>query len=101
MGFVPVGEAGHDNPTIEEEAPEATVVEEEPEIEEIVRPKEETVAPQLICVTRRRHGEWVVHEEEHSDRATCKLQCTIEDLMKQIKVRTPKSYLADVSRVAS
>jgi hypothetical protein len=73
MGFVLVNGGGTENPTIEALAAEATAVEEEPEIEEIVCPEEENVAPQCIRVARRRSDEWVFHEEGHLDRAIRKL----------------------------
>jgi hypothetical protein len=75
------------NPAIEALAVEATAVEEEAEIEEIVRPKQENVAPQCVRVARKRGDEWVFYEEDHSDRAVRKLQRTVDDLMGQIKVR--------------
>jgi hypothetical protein len=81
MGFILVDRSGTENPTAEALAGEAAAVEEEPEIEEIVRPKEENVAPQCIRVARMRGGKWVFHEEDHSDRAICKLQRTVDDLM--------------------
>jgi hypothetical protein len=87
MGFVLVDRSGTENPAAEAPAGEAVAVEEEPEIEEIVHPKEENMAPQCIRVARMRGCEWVFHEEDHSDRAICKLQSTVDDLMSQIKVR--------------
>jgi hypothetical protein len=45
MGVVVVEKSGTENPTIEGPVAEAIAVEEEAEIEEIVRPKEETTAP--------------------------------------------------------
>jgi hypothetical protein len=46
---------------------------------------------QLFDLTRY---EWVFYEEDHSDRAICKLQWTVEELMGQIKVRAvrPQSF---------
>jgi hypothetical protein len=41
------------------------------EIEEIIRSEEENVAPQCVCVVRKRDDEWVFYEEDHSDRAIC------------------------------
>jgi hypothetical protein len=75
------------NPAIEAPAVEAAAAEEEAEIEEIIRPEEEKVAPQCVHVTRKRGDEWVFYEEDHSDWAIRKLQQTVEDLMGQIKVR--------------
>jgi hypothetical protein len=57
------------------------------EIEEIVRLKKENVAPQCVCVARKRGDEWVFYKEDHSDRAVRKLQRIVDDLMGQIKVR--------------
>jgi hypothetical protein len=87
MGFVLVDKNGTENPAIEALSGEAIVVEEEPEIEEIIHPEEKNVAPQYVRVARKRGGEWVFHEEDHSDQAIRKLQRTIDDLMGQIKVR--------------
>jgi hypothetical protein len=67
MGFVLVDRNGTENPAAEAPVGEATVVE-EPEIEEIVHPEEENMAPQCVRVARKRGGEWVFHED-HSDRA--------------------------------
>jgi hypothetical protein len=63
----------NDNPAIEEDAPEAATIKEELEIEEINRTPKETVQPQCIRVARKHHGEWVFHEEDHSDTAVRKL----------------------------
>jgi hypothetical protein len=62
------------------------------------RPEEEKVAPQCVCVTRKRGNEWVFYEEDHSDRAVHKLHHTVEDLMGQIKVRAlrPQSCLSSL-----
>jgi hypothetical protein len=84
----------------EEDAPEAAAIEEEPKIEEINRAPKETVQPQRIRVARKHHGEWVFHEEDHSDRAVRKLQHTMDDLMSQIKVKAIQALsCADVSFV--
>jgi hypothetical protein len=63
MGVVVVEKSGTGNPTIEGLVAEATVVEEEAEIEEIVCLEEETIAPQCICIARRQGDEWVFYEE--------------------------------------
>jgi hypothetical protein len=47
---------GVENPAVEALATEATTVE-EPEIEEIIRPEEDVVAPQYIRVARKRGDE--------------------------------------------
>jgi hypothetical protein len=78
MGVVLSAGIGNDNLAAEEDAPEAAAIEEEPKIEEINWAPKETVQPQHICVARKRHGEWVFHEEDHSKR---KLQHTMDDLM--------------------
>jgi hypothetical protein len=85
MGVVVVEESGASNP-----AAVGAATEEEAEIEEIIRLEEEKVAPQCVCVTRKRGDEWVFYEEDHSDRAVRKLQRTVEDLIGQIKVRALK-----------
>jgi hypothetical protein len=88
MGLVLVDSEGRvKNPAVEALAAEATEVEEEPEIEEIIHPEEDVVAPQCIHVARKRGDEWVFYEEDHSDQAIRKLQRTVDDLMGQIKVR--------------
>jgi hypothetical protein len=87
MGFVLVDRSNTENPAVAAPASEASTVEEEPEIKEIVHPEEENVVPQCVRVVRKRGGEWVFHEEDHSDRAIRKLQRTVDDLMGQIKVR--------------
>jgi hypothetical protein len=87
MGVVVVNKSGTKNPAIEAPAVEATTVEEEVEIEEIVHPKEENMAPQCVRVARKRGDKWVFYEEDHLDQAIRKLQRTIDDLMGQIKVR--------------
>jgi hypothetical protein len=87
MGVLVAEKSGTGNPTIEAPAAEAAAVEEEAEIEEIVRPEEENVAPQCVRVARKRGDEWVFYEEDHSDRAVRTLQRTVDDLMGQIKVR--------------
>jgi hypothetical protein len=35
---------------------------------------------------RRRGDEWVVYEEEHTERAVLKLEATMADAMRQVKV---------------
>jgi hypothetical protein len=91
MGLILVDRSSTKNLTVEALVGEATVVEEEPEIEEIIRSKEENVVTQCIRVARMRDGEWVFHEEDHSDWSICKLQRTVDDLMGQIKVRALKA----------
>jgi hypothetical protein len=59
MGVVVVEKSGTRNPTIETPAAEAAVVEEDVEIEEIVRSEEENMAPQCVRVARKRGDEWV------------------------------------------
>jgi hypothetical protein len=56
MGVVLGAETGNDNLAAEEDAPEAAVIEEEPEIEEINRPPKETMQLQRIHVARKCHG---------------------------------------------
>jgi hypothetical protein len=90
MGVVVVEESGTGNPPTEAVAAEAAATKEEVKIEEIIYPKEEKVAPQCVCVVRKRGDEWVFYEEGHSDQGVCKLQRTIEDMMGHIKVRTLK-----------
>jgi hypothetical protein len=60
------------------EAPaiKAATVEEEAEIEGIIRLEEENVVPQCVRVMRKQGDEWVFYEEGHSDRAVRKLQRT-------------------------
>jgi hypothetical protein len=87
MGVVVVGKSGTRNSVTEAPAVEVAVVEEEVEIEEIVRPEEENMVPQCVRVARKRGDEWVFYEEDHSDQAVHKLQRTVDDLMGQIKVR--------------
>jgi hypothetical protein len=81
MGVVVVEESGAENPATKALAAEGTATEEEVEIEEIVHPEEEKVAPQCVHVARKRGDEWVFYEKDHSDRVVCKLQQTVEDLM--------------------
>jgi hypothetical protein len=69
MGFVLVDRSSIENPAAEAPAGEATMVREELEIEEIICPKEENVAPQCVRVARKPGDEWVFYEEDHSDRA--------------------------------
>jgi hypothetical protein len=90
MGIVVVEESSTRNPATEAPAAEAAATEEEAEIEEIIRPEEEKVAPQCVHVARKRGDEWVFYEEDHSVWAVRKLQRTVEDLMGQIKVRALK-----------
>jgi propanediol utilization protein len=73
MGLVLVDRGGAENLTVEAPVAEAATVEEEPEIEEIVRPEEEVMAPQCVRVARKRGDEWVFYEEDHSDQAIQKL----------------------------
>jgi hypothetical protein len=91
MGVVVVDKSGTRNLAIEAPTVEAAAVEEEAEINKIVRPKEENVAPQCVRVARKWGDEWVFYEEDHSDLAVHKLQRTIDDLMGQIKVRAPET----------
>jgi hypothetical protein len=91
MGLILVDRSSTENLTVEALVGEATAVEEEPEIEEIIRSKEENVVNQCIHVARMRDGEWVYHEEDHSDRSIYKLQRMVDDLMGQIKVRALKA----------
>jgi hypothetical protein len=88
MSIVVVEESSAGNPAMEAPAAEGAATEEEAEIEEIIHPEEEKVAPQCVRVVRKRGDEWVFYEEDHSDRAVRKLQRTVEDLMGQIKVTT-------------
>jgi hypothetical protein len=81
MVFVVVDRSGTENPATEAPAGEAAAVEEEAEIEEIARPEEKNMVPQCVRVARKRGDEWVFYEEDHSDRAVCKLQRTVGDLM--------------------
>jgi hypothetical protein len=73
MGVVLGVGTDNDDPTAERDVPEATTIEEEPEIEEISRAPKETVQPQCIHMARKRHGKWVFPEEDHFDRAMRKL----------------------------
>jgi hypothetical protein len=98
MGVVVVEKSGTGNPAMEALAAKASATEEEAEIEEIIHPEKEKVAPQCVYVMRKRGDEWVFYEEDHSDRAIRKLQRTVEDLMGQIKVRAmkPQSFLSNL-----
>jgi hypothetical protein len=87
IGFILVNGGGTENPATEVPVAEAAAAKKELEIEEIVCPEEEIMAPQCVRVARKRGDEWVVHEEDHSDRGIRKLQKTVDDLMGQIKVR--------------
>jgi hypothetical protein len=87
IGFILVNGGGTENPATEVPIAEATAAKKELEIEEIIYPEEEIVSPQCIRVAMKRGDEWVVHEEDHSDRGIRKLQKTVDDLMGQIKVR--------------
>jgi hypothetical protein len=87
MGVLVVEKSSTRNPAMEAPVVKATTIEEEVEIEEIVCPEEEKVAPQCVRVARKRGDKWVFYEEDHSDRAVRKLQRTVDDLMGQIKVR--------------
>jgi hypothetical protein len=73
MGVVLDVGTDNDDPTVERDVPEATTIEEEPEIEEISRAPKEIVQPQCIHMARKRHGKWVFPEEDHFDRAMRKL----------------------------
>jgi hypothetical protein len=73
MGVVLGAGTSNDNPATEENAPEAAAIKEEPEIEEINQAPKETVQPQHIHMARKRHGKWVFHEEDHSNKAMCRL----------------------------
>jgi hypothetical protein len=53
IGIVVVEEGGTGNPTTKGLAAEAAATEEEAEIEEIIRPEEEKVAPQCVRVVRK------------------------------------------------
>jgi hypothetical protein len=57
MGLVVVDRSDTVKPATEALTGKATVVEEEEEIEEIVRPKEENVVPQCFCVARKQGDE--------------------------------------------
>jgi hypothetical protein len=81
MGVVVVEKSGTGNPTTEALAAEGATTEEEAEIEEIIYPEQEKVAPQCIHVMSRRGDEWVFYEKDHSDYAVRKLQRIVEDLM--------------------
>jgi hypothetical protein len=59
IGVVVVEKSGIGNPTTEAPVAEGAATKEEAEIEEIVRPEEEKVAPQCVRVARRRGDEWV------------------------------------------
>jgi hypothetical protein len=81
MGVVVVEESGVENPATGAPAAEGAATEEEADVEEIIHPEEERVAPQCVRVARKRGNEWVFYEEDHSDRAVCKLHRTVEDLI--------------------
>jgi hypothetical protein len=81
MGVVVVEEGGTGNSATKALAAEGASTEEETEIEEIIRLEKEKVAPQCVRIARKRGGEWVFCEEDHSDRVVRKLQRTVEDLM--------------------
>jgi hypothetical protein len=87
MGVVVVDRSGTENLATEAPAVEAATVEVEAEIEEIVRPEEENVAPQCVRVARKRGDKWVFYEKDHSGWVVRKQQRTVDDLMGQIKVR--------------
>jgi hypothetical protein len=91
MGVVLSVGTDNDDPTAERDVLEVVAIEEEPKIEEIIWAPKETMQLQCIRVARKHHDEWVFHEEEHSDRALCKLQHTVDDLMCQIKVKPPET----------
>jgi hypothetical protein len=99
MGVVEVEESNTGNPATEAPVAEVTATKEEAEIEEIIHPEEEEkVAPQCVCVMRKRGDEWVFYEEDHSDCVVRKLQRIVEDLMGQIKVRAlkPQFFLSSL-----
>jgi hypothetical protein len=98
MGVMEVEESGTGNPATEAPVAEAAATKEEAEIEEIIHPEEEKVAPQCVHVVRKRGDEWVFYEEDHSDRAIRELQRIVEDLMGQIKVRAlkPQFFLSSL-----
>jgi hypothetical protein len=73
MGVMLSAKTGNDNPATEGDASKATAIEEELEIEEINWAPTEIVQLQCIHIAKKRHGEWVFHEEGHSDRAVRKL----------------------------
>jgi hypothetical protein len=81
MGIVVVEKSSTGRPATEALAVKTTVVDEEAEIKEIVCLEEENAAPQCVRVARKRGDEWVFYEEDHLDRAICKLQRTVDDLM--------------------
>jgi hypothetical protein len=81
MGVVEVEESGTRNPATEAPVAKAAATKEEAEIEEIIHPEEEKVAPQCVRVVRKRGDEWVFYEEDHSYCAIRKLQQIVEDLM--------------------
>lgn len=87
MGFVLVSVESTDQATNEVPAPEAAISE-EPEIEEIVCPYEEPVAPQRVRVGRKRGEEWVIHEDDYSDRAIRKLRRTVVDRIARLGAHT-------------
>jgi hypothetical protein len=91
IGVMLGARTGNDNSAAEEDAPEAVAIEEEPEIEEINQAPKEIVQLQRIHVSRKCHGEWVFHEEDHSKGAMLKLQRTIDDLISKIKVKAPQA----------
>lgn len=53
---------------------------------EIPRAVEEPVAPQCARVMRKWGDEWVVYEEEHTERAVHKLEATMAEAMRQVKI---------------
>jgi hypothetical protein len=69
MGVIVVDKSDTGNPATEAPAVEAATAEEEAEIVEIVRSKEENVAPQCVRVARKWDDEWVFYDEDHSDQA--------------------------------
>jgi hypothetical protein len=73
MGVVVVEKNGTENLATEALAVEATAVEEKAEIEEIVCPEEENVAPPCVHVARKWGDEWEFYEEDHLDRTVRKL----------------------------
>jgi hypothetical protein len=67
MGTVVVDKSSTKNPATEAPVVKAAIVEEEVEIEEIIHPEEENMAPQCVRVARKWGDEWVFYEEDHSE----------------------------------
>lgn len=79
-------QAEHAAPSGDKVVARRMAIEEEAEIEEIVRPAEEAVNRQRVFAARRCDDEWVVYEEDHSSKAIRKLQRMVDDLVGQVKV---------------